>query len=70
MYKVESDSIEMITVKVCPGCDSRIIYKRKNKKGYRCDKCKTTFPNPAFKKVTDFKRKLPIPIHLRGKEKV
>lgn len=58
-------NFSLITVNVCPKCNSRTIKKRK--KGYYCGKCRITFTQPALKHVEDNRNNLPIPLFLRGK---
>jgi ribosomal protein L37AE/L43A len=64
-----TDTTNFRTIKICPACRDRDIYRRKNKRGYYCQSCKSTFPIAASKKVEDKRNGLSIPKHLRTNAK-
>ncbi len=62
-------STDTRTIKICPSCHSTDINRRKNKRGYYCQPCKSVFTVPALKTVTDHRNSLPIPKILRANAK-
>jgi ribosomal protein L37AE/L43A len=56
-----TDAPNMMTIKCCPACRSRDIYRRKNQRGFYCQSCKFSFPIPSTKQVADHRNGLSIP---------
>jgi hypothetical protein len=61
IHNAATDTPDLRTIKVCPSCHNRSIYKRKNLMGYYCQICKTSFQMAATTQIVDNRNSRPVP---------
>lgn len=69
---MQSDSYQIVKVKTCPKCGSRLINRKARIKGYvcrpfgyKCKECLSNFISPTFKEVK--RSAVSTPLYLKNK---